>query len=119
VLDQGKVTCTGCNSLTKEPIHRFKISAILVHLSDGVSIVCVTDVGGIPDTDCIGRSNCKSQQDHTSFLNYENPSFLQILIIIVLHQVKIWSVGNRKCIGVLSGHTGSVKSLSCHSSNPG
>ncbi|XP_066327861.1 uncharacterized protein [Miscanthus floridulus] len=31
--------------------------------------------------------------------------------------VKIWSVGNRKCIGVLSGHTGSVKSLSCHSSN--
>ncbi|EER91037.1 hypothetical protein BDA96_01G132100 [Sorghum bicolor] len=32
--------------------------------------------------------------------------------------VKIWSVGNRKCIGVLSGHTGSVKSLSCHSSNP-
>ncbi|XP_062213300.1 uncharacterized protein LOC133914178 [Phragmites australis] len=32
--------------------------------------------------------------------------------------VRIWSVGNRKCIGVLSGHTGSVKSLSCHSSNP-
>lgn len=26
---------------------------------------------------------------------------------------------NKKCLGVLSGHTGSVKSLSCHSSNPG
>uniref|UniRef100_A0A453H576 Uncharacterized protein n=1 Tax=Aegilops tauschii subsp. strangulata TaxID=200361 RepID=A0A453H576_AEGTS len=33
--------------------------------------------------------------------------------------VKIWSVENKKCLGVLSGHTGSVKSLSCHSSNPG
>ncbi|XP_015690029.2 denticleless protein homolog [Oryza brachyantha] len=32
--------------------------------------------------------------------------------------VKIWSVENKKCLGVLSGHTGSVKSLSCHSSNP-
>ncbi|KAL6637087.1 hypothetical protein ACP70R_024659 [Stipagrostis hirtigluma subsp. patula] len=32
--------------------------------------------------------------------------------------VKIWSVGNTKCLGVLSGHTGSVKSISCHSSNP-
>lgn len=32
--------------------------------------------------------------------------------------VKIWSVENQKCLGVLSGHTGSVKSLSCHSSNP-
>ncbi|KAL5683532.1 hypothetical protein ACJX0J_009917, partial [Zea mays] len=42
----------------------------------------------------------------------------QILTASGDQTVKIWSVGNRKCIGVLSGHTGSVKSLSCHSSNP-
>ncbi|KAL5210150.1 hypothetical protein ABZP36_005773 [Zizania latifolia] len=32
--------------------------------------------------------------------------------------VKIWTVEDKKCLGVLSGHTGSVKTLSCHSSNP-
>ncbi|KAG8062199.1 hypothetical protein GUJ93_ZPchr0003g18457 [Zizania palustris] len=32
--------------------------------------------------------------------------------------VKIWTVEDNKCLGVLSGHTGSVKTLSCHSSNP-
>ncbi|KAJ1294043.1 hypothetical protein BS78_01G116000 [Paspalum vaginatum] len=42
----------------------------------------------------------------------------QILTASGDQTVKIWSVGDRKCIGVLSGHTGSVKSLSCHSSNP-
>ncbi|GJN23643.1 hypothetical protein PR202_gb11308 [Eleusine coracana subsp. coracana] len=42
----------------------------------------------------------------------------QILTASGDQTVKIWSVGNRKCIGVLSGHTGSVKSLACHSSNP-
>ncbi|WVZ60195.1 hypothetical protein U9M48_010248 [Paspalum notatum var. saurae] len=42
----------------------------------------------------------------------------QILTASGDQTVKIWSVGDRKCIGVLSGHTGSVKALSCHSSNP-
>ncbi|KAL5663288.1 hypothetical protein ACJX0J_023396, partial [Zea mays] len=51
-------------------------------------------------------------------MNSSSSVYCQNLIATVLHQVKIWSVGNRKCIGVLSGHTGSVKSLSCHSSNP-
>ncbi|KAK8938006.1 Guanine nucleotide-binding protein subunit beta [Platanthera guangdongensis] len=32
--------------------------------------------------------------------------------------IKIWNVERRKCIGLLIGHTGSVKSISSHSSNP-
>ncbi|XP_026660350.1 denticleless protein homolog isoform X2 [Phoenix dactylifera] len=32
--------------------------------------------------------------------------------------IKIWNVEKRKCTGILVGHTGSVKSLCSHSSNP-
>ncbi|XP_062209003.1 uncharacterized protein LOC133910717, partial [Phragmites australis] len=42
----------------------------------------------------------------------------QILTASGDQTVKIWSVETKKCIGVLSGHTGSVKLLSCQSSNP-
>ncbi|KAL5661660.1 hypothetical protein ACJX0J_028785, partial [Zea mays] len=42
----------------------------------------------------------------------------QLLAALGDRTVIIWSVGNRKCIGLLFGHTGSVKSLPCHSSNP-
>ncbi|XP_020574066.1 denticleless protein homolog B isoform X1 [Phalaenopsis equestris] len=31
--------------------------------------------------------------------------------------IKIWNAERRKCIGLLAGHTGSVKSISSHSSN--
>ena len=33
--------------------------------------------------------------------------------------MKVWDVQERKCIGVLTGHTGSVKSMCSHPSNPG
>ncbi|OVA19893.1 WD40 repeat [Macleaya cordata] len=33
--------------------------------------------------------------------------------------VKIWDVEAKECVGVLTGHTGSVKSLCSHPSNPG
>ncbi|KAJ3673005.1 hypothetical protein LUZ60_006379 [Juncus effusus] len=42
----------------------------------------------------------------------------QILTASGDQTVKLWNVENRKCLGILSGHTGSVKSLSYHSSNP-
>ncbi|PKU63154.1 denticleless protein homolog B [Dendrobium catenatum] len=32
--------------------------------------------------------------------------------------IKLWNAEKRKCIGLLTGHTGSVKSVSSHSSNP-
>ncbi|XP_020272509.1 denticleless protein homolog isoform X2 [Asparagus officinalis] len=32
--------------------------------------------------------------------------------------IKIWNAEKRKCVGILSGHTGSVKSICSHSSNP-
>ncbi|KAL0924932.1 hypothetical protein M5K25_005793 [Dendrobium thyrsiflorum] len=32
--------------------------------------------------------------------------------------IKIWNAERRKCIGLLTGHMGSVKSVSSHSSNP-
>ncbi|RWW70872.1 hypothetical protein BHE74_00021444 [Ensete ventricosum] len=34
-------------------------------------------------------------------------------------KVKIWNAEKRKCIGILAGHTGSVKTVCPHSSNPG
>lgn len=34
-------------------------------------------------------------------------------------QIKIWNVEERDCVGVLTGHIGSVKSLCPHPSNPG
>ncbi|KAK9108164.1 hypothetical protein Syun_024175 [Stephania yunnanensis] len=33
--------------------------------------------------------------------------------------IKVWDVEKKACISALTGHTGSVKSLSCHPSNPG
>ncbi|KAK9119795.1 hypothetical protein Scep_017888 [Stephania cephalantha] len=33
--------------------------------------------------------------------------------------IKVWDVEKKACISALIGHTGSVKSLSCHPSNPG
>ncbi|KAM0945844.1 putative transcription factor WD40-like family [Dioscorea sansibarensis] len=32
--------------------------------------------------------------------------------------IKLWNAENRKCMGILAGHTGSVKSISPHASNP-
>ncbi|KAH7686197.1 denticleless protein [Dioscorea alata] len=32
--------------------------------------------------------------------------------------IKLWNAENRKCMGILGGHTGSVKSISPHASNP-
>ena len=34
-------------------------------------------------------------------------------------QIKVWDVQEKKCIAVLMGHTGSVKSMSPHPTNPG
>ena len=34
-------------------------------------------------------------------------------------QMKVWDVQERKCVAVLMGHTGSVKSMSSHPTNPG
>ncbi|KAG0493010.1 hypothetical protein HPP92_006408 [Vanilla planifolia] len=41
----------------------------------------------------------------------------QILTASGDQTIKIWDAERKKCIGVLTGHTGSVKSLSSHSSN--
>ncbi|KAF3944301.1 hypothetical protein CMV_029224 [Castanea mollissima] len=42
----------------------------------------------------------------------------QILTASGDQTMKVWDVQERKCIGVLSGHTGSVKSMCSHPSNP-
>ncbi|XP_020098067.1 denticleless protein homolog [Ananas comosus] len=41
----------------------------------------------------------------------------QILTASGDQTIKIWDAENRKCLGILVGHTGSVKSLCSHSSN--
>lgn len=33
--------------------------------------------------------------------------------------MKVWDILEKKCIAVLEGHTGSVKSISPHPTNPG
>ncbi|CAL9151937.1 unnamed protein product [Musa hybrid cultivar] len=42
----------------------------------------------------------------------------QILTASGDQYVKIWNAEKRKCIGILAGHTGSVKTVCPHSSNP-
>ncbi|KAL0014382.1 hypothetical protein SO802_001451 [Lithocarpus litseifolius] len=42
----------------------------------------------------------------------------QILTASGDQTMKVWDVQERKCIGVLTGHTGSVKSMCSHPSNP-
>ena len=34
-------------------------------------------------------------------------------------QIKVWDAKEKKCTGILMGHTGSVKSLSPHPTNSG
>jgi len=40
-------------------------------------------------------------------------------VLIVCSQIKLWDVQKQKCLGVLTGHTGSVKSLCSHPTNAG
>ncbi|AES74373.1 putative transcription factor WD40-like family [Medicago truncatula] len=42
----------------------------------------------------------------------------QILTASGDQTVKVWDVQEKKCLGVLTGHTGSVKSISSHPTNP-
>ncbi|CAL0317293.1 unnamed protein product [Lupinus luteus] len=49
--------------------------------------------------------------------NAENSEDTQILTASGDHTMKVWDVQEKKCIGVLVGHTGSVKSMSSHPTN--
>jgi len=40
-------------------------------------------------------------------------------VLIVCLQIKLWDVQEQKCLGVLIGHTGSVKSMCPHPTNAG
>lgn len=39
--------------------------------------------------------------------------------VLAFGQIKVWDSEERKCLQVLTGHTGSVKSISAHPSNSG
>lgn len=47
-------------------------------------------------------------------------SFLcQLCLSLAFSQMKVWDVQEMKCLGVLMGHTGSVKSMYSHPTNHG
>jgi len=40
-------------------------------------------------------------------------------VLMTCLQIKLWDVQEQKCLGVLTGHTGSVKSMCSHPTNSG
>lgn len=43
----------------------------------------------------------------------------ELIFLLNFVQIKVWDAQDKKCTGVLMGHTGSVKCLSSHPANSG
>ncbi|KAL2335722.1 hypothetical protein Fmac_016935 [Flemingia macrophylla] len=124
---------TGVVALYHNAEHTIPLSLSFCNTSKFAHILAVSDEDGYVS---LFNSRCKFSDTASSeenaeeamicnWLSHQNAVFdicwikedTQILTASGDQTIKLWDVQERKCLGVLTGHTGSVKSLCSHPTN--